>query len=229
MLHPLLQGTTIDGSNSKENVALYLTHGKLLMDSEGWLYGEGVIVAPIPEAATQPIIEPRLAILHTNAAPKYTKPEALIAYWRRADITGEAHFQNDYSPQLTQALPVTRRADCNYKANSFVKNGRLEGAISYESADDGYPTLPTTPWNLNQLESFCASLFLIKVCYPNLWCTSPTAWDDRGIGYHSQFKEWSSFTGKTCPGAMRIRQMDYIRQEVQLRVAEFYKQCGGSC
>lgn len=230
MLHPKLQGTTLDGSNTKENVALYLTHGQMVMDHEGWIRGPGCIHAPIPEATTQPIIVPHMGILHSNAAPYYTAAERLIAYWRRNDINGEAHFQNDYGPQITQALPVTRRADCNYKANSFMVDGVLHGAISFESADDGGSTLERTPWNLNQLESFASVLFLIKVCYPeHFWCTPCTNPFDKGIDYHSKFREWSSYTGKTCPGAARIRQMDHIRRDVQLRVAEFQKQCGGTC
>src|SRR5688572_9113548 len=116
-----------------------------------WIVSPKVVVDPIPEAATQPVIVPRLAIFHSNAAPAMTLPEKLVAYWRRSDITGEGHFQVA-TGTTRQAMPLNRRADCNYKANSFWLNGVLYGAISFETEDNGYPTLDVTPWTFDQLQ-----------------------------------------------------------------------------
>jgi hypothetical protein len=228
MLHPAFHGTTIDGTNTKENVALYLTKGRLLLADDGTLYGSHALYQPIPEASTQPRITPIMGILHSNAAPAYTRWERLVAYWRRADITGEAHFQVDLSGLGIQALPVTRRADCNFKANSFIKNGTLCGAISYETADYGAATLANTEWNLEQLEFIISSMFLFCIAY-RIYCTPCGGPYESGLGYHTQYPEWSSYTGKTCPGSARIKQMPYIFHELTLRIAEYYKQCGGSC
>jgi hypothetical protein len=60
-------------------------------------------------------------------------------------------------------------------------------------------------------------------------CTSPPYWNSGGIGHHCQFPEWSTFVGKTCPGAARIRQMDWVRGEVAGRVANYHSIVGGSC
>lgn len=181
----------------------------------------------LPEAESQPIINPYLAILHSNAGPRRTRWESLIAFWRRLDITGEAHFQlNDYGS--VQGMPLNRRADCNYKANSFWKHGALQGAISFETEDNGGATLSTTPWTLNQLQDIIGILTCISVVY-KVWCTAPAYWNDSGIGHHSQFPEWSSYTGKTCPGAARIRQMDWIRGAVANNLASYGELTGWQC
>jgi len=218
MTHPAFQGLTLDGTNTKENVAKFLAGGHIL-DAEGWVHGPNNSIEPIPEAFTQNKINPRTFILHSNAAPAYTRPERLIMFWRRKDINGEAHFQVDWN-KAKQAIPMSRRADCNFKANNF--------AISFETADNGAKTLPDTPWFLGQLEFMTSVMFLGCVAY-NMPCSQAPSWFSGGIDYHSKFKEWSSFTGKTCPGAARIRQMDYVRSKVATKLAEYYKQCGGSC
>jgi hypothetical protein len=66
------------------------------------------------------------------------------------------------------------------------------------------------------------------VCY-GIACTNPTRWDDTGIGHHCQYPEWSSYTGKTCPGAARIRQMDYVRHTVAGMLADYSKATGWQC
>lgn len=226
-LHPEFLGPTLLGDNTKENVARFLSGGHIL-DAEGWVHGPKVIRTPIPEAFTQPLITPELVILHSNAAPSYTRAERLIAFWRRADINGEAHLQLDLNGTGYQAIPVSRRADCNYKVNSFFKNGKRCGAISWETADNGAATLPVTPWNMDMLDTLISFNFLFCAAY-KIGCGACPSPFSTGIDYHSKFREWSSFTGKTCPGASRIRQMDYVRTEVASRLAEYYRQCGGAC
>lgn len=229
MIHPRLLGNTIDGSNSRENVARMLASG-MLMNSEGWIEGppDKIIQSPIPEAYTQAKIKPTGSILHSNSAPGLTPWQSLIKYWTRKDITGEAHFQVPLSFPGIQAVPVTRKADCNYKGNFFYKDGEAKGYVSFETADLGQASLKTKEWELDQLEFMISVNFLICLCYDAACSACPTPYSS-GIDYHSKFKEWSIYTGKTCPGAARIRQMDYIRIEVANRLAEFFKQCGGKC
>jgi len=227
MIHPAFMGHTLSGDNTKENVAKFLAGG-LTLDKDGWLYGDNVIVAPIPEAFTQARIEPIGAILHSNAAPRLTPWQNLIKFWARTDISGEAHFQVPMTGPGIQAVPLGRKADCNYKGNFFFKDGKPRGYISFETADFGGASLPTTVWSPSQLDFMIAVNFLSCVAYKTACSQCPTPYSS-GIDYHSKFKEWSVFTGKTCPGAARIRQMDYIRSEVASRLIEYYAQCGGSC
>lgn len=192
-----------------------------------------------PEASTQPFIVPTLSILHSNAGPNRTFWENLIRYWRRNDINGEAHLQihgvSDSHATVVQGIPFNRRADCNYKANRFLRrDGLYGGAISFETQDNGAALLPVTPWSSNhntwsgQVEVMISTLTCLCVTY-GMWCTMPAGPYDSGIGHHILYKEWSAYTGKTCPGAARIRQMDYIRTEVAKMLVEFSAHTGWKC
>lgn len=180
------------------------------MNSNHVLEGPKVVYKPIPEAATQQVIVPWSVILHSNAAPRYTPWLSLWRYWNRADVNGEAHLQVDLDGTIVQAIPFNRRADCNAKANAFRAFGGVVGAISIETADLGAATLATTPWNQAQLDAIVGAVAAVGHKY-GVPYTQPTSWQDRGVGFHSQFAEWSIYRGKTCPGAARIRQMDYVR------------------
>lgn len=171
----------------------------------------------VPEATTNPEIYPWSIILHSQAGPRKTAWQALVAYMRRSDISLEAHFLVEMDGTIVQTMPLNRRADCNYKANRFrvpfwgSGTGYLDvGAISFETQDEGTATLWNTPWTLPQVTAISNAVAAIGHKY-GIPYTSPTSWQDRGVGYHSQYKEWSSYTGKSCPGAARIKQMDYVR------------------
>lgn len=232
--HPFLRRPCPVGSSTFGDVLAFITGGYWI-DSADMLRGPGVVHALIPEAVTQPVIAPYSVIHHTNAGGSLTRWESLIAYWRRADITGEAHIQLDgvdLGPSdrasIVQAMPFTRRADCNYKANSWTRNGRRVGAISIETQDRGGATVERTPWSLPQF----AGLVAIDTCVTFVYgiaCTVPTAPFDSGLGHHAAFKEWSVFTGKTCPGAARIRQMDQLRLTVAQNLVAVQTHTGTPC
>ena len=228
--HSTLRKTVADGSSWQE-ILMFITGGYWI-DQSHWLRGGVARSEPVlPEAVTQPYISPRVAILHTNAGPRKTKWESLISYWRRADVTGEAHFQVhgvNGDAAIVQAIPLNRRADCNAKANRWSFNGRSYGAISFETEDRGYPTLPTTPWSLGQLDAMSGALTSICVVY-GMSCTEPATWSSSGIGFHSRFQEWSIYKGKTCPGAARIAQMAFIRDKVASNLAAFGAATGWRC
>lgn len=180
------------------------------VNSNHLLVGPNVHYLPIAEASTQPYINPWSVILHSNAGPTKTAIERLREYMSRQDVNGESHLLVGLDGQIFQLLPFNRRADCNAHANSFDAFGGKAGAISFETQDYGYPSLPTTPWPMAQFDAIANACAALGHKY-GIPYTSPTHWKDRGIGYHSQYPEWSIYKGKTCPGAARIRQMDYVR------------------
>lgn len=169
----------------------------------------------LPETITQPVIAPSLAILHSNSGNPRVPWWQVLRWYRRPEVTGEPHFEVSLDGTVAQFMPTNRRADCNAKANAWTDpTGRVRGAVSFETQDDGGPTVDRTPWTAEQIESICQILAALIAHYPDMTCTSPTHFRDRGIGYHSQYPEWSIYKGKTCPGHARIRQMDYVRRRV---------------
>lgn len=196
---------------------------------DGVLHGPKVTYKPIPEAATQPKITPRSVILHSEAGPRYTPLQNLWNYIRRADITGEPHFLVDRDGTVWQAMPVTVRADNNYRANRWIHDGRAYGAVSFETSDEGWPTLDRTPWNAAQLAAIVGATAALCCTY-GIACTAPARWTDSGIGHHVLFpNDWTNVRGKTCPGRARIAQMDWIRREVAVMVAAYHQSNGTTC
>ncbi|MFO0417815.1 MAG: N-acetylmuramoyl-L-alanine amidase [Planctomycetota bacterium] len=189
------------------------------VNSQHMLIGPGVRHELIvPEATTQPEIYPWSIILHSQSGPQKTRWENLRNYMLRRDIGLECHFIVDMDGLIIQTMPLNRRADCNFRANRFQvpfwasPTGQLDvGAISFETQDEGAASLPFTPWTLPQANAIANACAAIGHKY-GIPYTQPATWNDRGIGHHSLFPEWSSFRGKTCPGRARIHQMDWVRQ-----------------
>jgi len=203
--------------------------GGMWLDRSHWLHADGrVIRKPLPEASTQAFIDPKSVILHTNGGRHKAPWWAIWNYMARPDVVIECHSQVDMDGTLAQAMPFNRRADCNYKANFWRKDGKAYGALSFETQDNGSATLATTPWTLAQFETLADAIAVQCIAY-KIPCSVTTKWDGGGIGYHSQYSEWSTFKGKTCPGPARIRQMDALRQRVAEKVARYYFEAGGHC
>ena len=203
--------------------ALQMSNDGFWIDENHLLQGPTAITRLVyPEASKQELIIPRNQILHSNAGPKKTPWYSIFKYWDRSDITGEPHFQVDMDGAIRQAIPLNRRADCNAKANAWTYQGQRYGAISYETQDDGADTLNQTPWTPEQLRSVVGAATALCVQY-NMQCDTVTEWTDGGIDYHSKFKEWSIYVGKTCPGYARIQQVDWIRSQVASRVAAYHQ------
>jgi hypothetical protein len=159
--------------------------------------------APIPEASRQPSIDVTTAIFHSMAGPRLTSIENLRTYVARDDVHIEpTGVGPDFAGRIFQVVAWDQRADCNFKANPF--------ATSWETQDNGSATLAATPWSPAQVEQL-AGIAAFAHLRDGVPLRPPPRWDAGGIGYHSQFPEWSSFTGKTCPGAARIGQMPEIR------------------
>jgi hypothetical protein len=224
--HTTLTGVALDGRTPKVDVLAYITGGYVINDND-LLVGPNVITALLPEDATQPKITPRAGILHSNAGGSPSRWQQLRAFLLRASET-EPHLQHDMDGTIAQLMRYTTRADCNYKANRYLFAGTYYGALSHETADLGAKTLDVTPWPLPQFAGLVGSLTCEAIVY-RIRCTATTTWQDSGIGYHSQFPEWSVYKGKTCPGRARILQMDGLRAAIADRVAKYYELCGGGC
>lgn len=229
--HPYLQRKGTDGQTYGD-VLKFITGG-FTINPNHIVEGPGLTYRPVlPEAVEQPIIEPRNAILHTNAGG--TSSKSLWAWITRKDVTGEPHFQIGYL-NSEQYMPLNRRADCNYSANRWLENGHWYGAISFETQDNGGATVETTSWSLAQITMMVNILTCLAVVY-GIQCTQPSAWNASGIGHHSLFpfqgigsKAWTNVRGKTCPGRARKAQMDYIRGAVANNLAAFGKVTGWKC
>lgn len=233
--HRNLQQITSNGASRKAHLEAITT---MWIDNMGWLHGPNVVHSPLPEASTQPTITPRNVILHTNAGPHKTLWTSLFKYMARTDVTGEPHFQldgvnasvaNPAELKLVQFMPLGVRADCNAKANRWAQNGKYYGAISFETQDEGsVHNIEDDKWSIPQLHTLVCALTAICATY-GVSCGSPGRWSDSGIGYHSQFPEWSIYKGKTCPGAARVRQMPYIWTTVATLLAEYGERTGWKC
>lgn len=206
--------------------------GGRILTVNGIVDGPGFVSRPIPEAATQPKIVPRSAIVHTNAGA--SSASSLWSWITRKDNNGEPHFQVGYS-RTEQYMPVDRRADCNYSANSFKIGATTFGAVSFECQDDGAATIDHTPLTLSQVDHIAAVLTLLAIVY-GVQCTQPSVWNASGVGHHTLFPfqgighpAWTNVRGKTCPGKARIAQMDGIRQLMAHRLAEYSAATGWKC
>lgn len=188
----------------------------LWVDDSGILHSDGATplrVELLPEATTSPVIAPWSVIRHTQSGSPLTRWEQLRTYWARKEIVIEAHCIVEMSGLLVQVMPFTRRADCNAKANSWYEGGQLRGAISYETQDLGGATVNTTPWTEAQLETI-AQLDAALADKYKIPVRRPLAWNDRGMDGHYRFKEWSIYTGKTCPGYARRDQFPRLEARV---------------
>ncbi len=171
----------------------------------------GAVHRPVPEASTQGFIKPRLALIHTNAGTGHT---ASLYGWilNPASNGMECHFQVALSGVIEQYMPVNRRADCNYRVNSFVVDGVTYGAISFETEDLGAATVNQTPLTAAQFEAIAKCLAWLHAEW-GLSLANPTVWNGEGVGYHTQFPYpyWTNVIGKTCPGAAKKAQLPSLR------------------
>ena len=240
--HPLLRRTTAEVDISKRrswnDILKFITAGYWIDDAH-WLHGPGVTSRPIfpeslpPSKGGQGFIQPVNAILHTNAGSRGSA--SLWSWLSRSTVRGEPHVQAGYKA-LEQYMPFNQRADCNFSANSWKEsNGRICGAISFETQDNGAATLNETPWTMEQLHRMIGALTSLSVVY-GIMCTEPATWNRSGIGHHSLFpfqgplhKAWTNVRGKTCPGRARIAQMDWVRAQVADNMAAFVRETGHKC
>lgn len=141
----------------------------------------------IPPGANDPRIQPRLAILHIAVTAAWS----LYEYFRDRSGGIESHFYVTWRGKIEQYRDTDYEADANYGANPF--------AISIESQGFGGGR-----WNLLQRRAIKRLLRWISETHP-VPLRAAEHWQDAGVGYHSQYPEWSP-VAKSCPGPLRIRQ-----------------------
>lgn len=188
------------------------------IDSDGWLYtiepgGPDLIISPLPEAATQAKITPRLIINHTQAGPAKTSWKNLQAYLNQAGVNLEPHLIIEMDGLVVQLMPFTRKADCSYKANGFYIGSTYCGALSVETQDLGGATLNTTPWTDAQFESMAQvwAASCVKYAIP---VQEVATWNGQGVSYHSRHPEWSADAHR-CPGPARQAQMPALLARIR--------------
>lgn len=216
----------------RQYAALQEVNQGYYFDDGGIAHGPNVTWSPLPENATQRPINPRSAILHTNAGSRPATWEQLKQSIINDGRGIECHFDVDNTGRAGQFMSVLRAADCNFNANFWMFAGKPYGAISFETGDLGSATVETTPWNVDQLATMIGLLTALAVQY-GTGCNEVLKWDGGGIDYHSKFpyinkvvKAWTNVKGKTCPGKQRKLQLPFIRNEVATRVANYIARCG---
>jgi hypothetical protein len=161
-----------------------------------------------PEAVSQPKRERTTTfVLHTESGPYLTTLQALWVYLNRSDVNGECTWILDMDGRCAQLVPVTTRADNNFKANAYATSVETQdyGYLSPGGVEDDF----WTPLQTAQLAGLTAWQWL----HPDL--DIPRRRADQGatgggVDGHYRYAEWSSFVGKSCPGLARRSQIDEI-------------------
>lgn len=163
---------------------------------------------PLPEASTQSKITPISVIYHSDASNWVT---SLFNFFRNSSNL-ESHFHIDGNGQIEQYIPINVRADANYKANRFWKDGGYRGAVSIETSSS---ISARGPWNNAQRDALVRLTRWItdQAGIPVRQCP---AWDASGIGWHIMFGTPGPWTpvAKSCPGPARIKQVPGIIEDV---------------
>jgi hypothetical protein len=150
---------------------------------------------PLPENSTAPKRSTAHKTLIFHSAVGSSSP---WGYFARASTVTESHGWTGLDGKSEQFLDDTLRADAQWDANPW--------AWSWETADNGHPDeFEWTPAQVEELARI-AAWFHINRGVPLRLCRS---WDDDGIGYHRQFKQWNH-SGHTCPGTVRVKQIPAI-------------------
>lgn len=161
----------------------------------------GAVLKPLGRQ-TEPLIgTPRILVVHTMVGGL----RGTDSMFRAQGYTGtESHFGlggpldgSDLDGVLWQWQTLDRQADAQNAGNAY--------ATSVETSDGGDPS---RPWSDRQITALAglAVWWCRQVGAPARLVTST---DDRGIGYHAQFREWAP-DGRSCPGPVRIEQLRTI-------------------
>jgi len=162
----------------------------------------------LPESSTQPVIAPRIAILHSAAGRG-----SLYRFFRDSSNL-ESHFWVAEDGRIEQYVDTNRRADANLHANGYAVSIETESSPS-----------ATERWNPVQAAAIVKLLDWLCTEHPIIkrrQCDSPTG---SGIGWHIMFGTPGPWTpvAKSCPGPARIAQ---ARDEIIPAVAAPVKPSG---
>jgi len=147
---------------------------------------------PLPDHGHEPAITMHTVIHHSIVG----SAEGAFQYFAGATAI-ESTFIVKKSGYFWQCMSLGEQADANFRANAF--------AGSIETEDNGHPD--TDPWTPAQLDTLVWLSLEMRRLRPRIAHRKCRTWDDPGIGYHILFpRQWTNVPGKTCPGAIRIRQ-----------------------
>lgn len=120
-------------------------------------------------------------------------------------IESHVFITKDVKNPNEQFRDTSREADANYKANSWIgSDGKRHGFLSAETQGTG-----AGKWNKKQLDDI-KELILITSKEHDFPLRKVGSYHGHGIGYHTQFPEWTNVPGKTCPGKDRIVQYNEV-------------------
>lgn len=162
----------------------------------------GANYRPIAPGSNDPPIVVIGAILHVDAG----NSKSLYGYFKDKSGGIESHFHVPKEGKPEQYRDTGREADANYKANSFLKDGKRYGYVSIESQG-----LERGEWNAHQLDELKKLLAWLSKThkFPLQRCPAHT---QPGVGYHVMFGAPGPWTpvSKSCPGPDRVKQFNNI-------------------
>jgi hypothetical protein len=145
----------------------------------------------IPPGSNDPSIVPRMAILHVAVS----EGESLFDFFKNRSGGIESHFYIRRDGTVEQYRSIYFQADANLNANDF--------AVSIETQGMG-----PGKWTDAQLASIKRLLTWLHT-EADVPLVKVAKWNGSGVGYHSQFPEWSP-VAKSCPGPDRIKQFNDV-------------------
>jgi hypothetical protein len=161
----------------------------------------------------RPKINPRLQLVHTNAASRQGSIESSYN-WANQPGSGHTipHCQIDRDGRGALMLPSNRKGIANYKAADF--------SLGFETADTGTLDDPTiSAFTANQAESVAVCLAYYAWGH-GIPLGYPTAWDGAGSACHTEpfgYPYWTNSVGKICPGS---KKKDQVRNLILPRARE---------
>lgn len=162
-------------------------------------FAEKKLITP---GSSDPRIIPIGVIWHVDAG----NASDLYDFFKNRSGGIESHGHVRLDGHLYQYRDTDYEADANYKANSFVENGKRYGYLSFETQGFG-----DGEWTEAQLDTIQEVNLWAHEEYgiPYRVCRNST---DPGYGYHTLFGSPSAWTpvAKSCPGPKRIKQFHSI-------------------
>jgi hypothetical protein len=151
----------------------------------------------IVPGSNDPAIIPVGVIVHVAVS----EARSLIPIFRARNGI-ESHFYVRRDGSFEQYRDTGREADANYKANSFIQDGKRKGYISIETQGMG-----PGEWTVDQIATLTYLILDLahEHDFPVTKATSPFS---GGVGYHSQYNGIWTPAAKSCPGYDRIKQFD---------------------
>jgi hypothetical protein len=162
----------------------------------------GAVKKLINPGSSDPPITVIGVILHVDAG----NSGSLYNYFKDRSGGIESHFHIPKVGPPEQYRNTGYEADANYKANSFLKDGKRYGFISVETQG-----LERGEWNDHQISEIKKLLLWAHKTHGVPLRRCP-AWNAGGVGYHTMWGAPSQWTpvSKSCPGPDRIKQFNNV-------------------